>query len=213
MVYDYLLTLDDEMEYIWKRPLSGVTIIYIMLRYCATLFMITDAAGAYNGVYTDIKTCAILHIWLACVIFWIVQVILQLRVYALYHGSKRIVVAMVVGFAIEVTCMLFALIKLTILYVHDASPPSTVFSVPGVSTIIYLSCGMLAGYECLLFVLAFWQACIRHSEGKPIVECWTGSHLADIIIKGNMIYFFINMFSVFVYILGLKPTILHVSSV
>ncbi|KIM59242.1 hypothetical protein SCLCIDRAFT_1037424 [Scleroderma citrinum Foug A] len=45
MVYDYLLTLDDEMEYIWKRPLSGVTIIYIMLRYCATLFMITDAAG------------------------------------------------------------------------------------------------------------------------------------------------------------------------
>lgn len=114
--------------------------------------------------------------------------------------------------------------------VHDASPPSTVFSVPGVSTIIYLSCGMLAGYECLLFVLAFWQACIRHSEGKPIVECWTGSHLADIIIKGNMIYFFMwvfidcytyhsfmdscrNMFSVFVYILGLKPTILHVSSV
>ena len=114
--------------------------------------------------------------------------------------------------------------------VHDASPPSKVFSIPGVSVTIYFSCGVLAGYECLLFFLAIRQAGIRRSKGKPAVQCWTGRHLADIIIKGNVMYFFMwvfiyhytphlfmdscrNTLSVFVYLLALKSTLLHVSSV
>ncbi|KAL4068065.1 hypothetical protein V8B97DRAFT_1938719 [Scleroderma yunnanense] len=182
--------------------------MYIMLRYFATLFIIIDAAGVYNGAYKDIKTCTLLHIWLACVIFWLVQVILQLRLYALYHGSTRVVLVMVIGFVTEIIYMLFAMIELTILYVHDTSPPSSVYSVPDTPTVVYLSCGVLAGYECLLLSLAI-AAGIKHSQGNPALAFWSGKRLTDIIIKGNVQYFFANLLSVLLYIMALKPTLSH----
>jgi hypothetical protein len=32
-VYDYTLTFGDEMQYIWRRPVTGVKILYLILRY------------------------------------------------------------------------------------------------------------------------------------------------------------------------------------
>jgi hypothetical protein len=32
-VYDYMLTLGDEIKYIWRRPVTGVKILYLILRY------------------------------------------------------------------------------------------------------------------------------------------------------------------------------------
>lgn len=63
------------------------------------------------------------------------------------------------------------------------------YSIPYVPTTIYLSCGMLAGYECLLFLLAV-QAGIRHSRGKFALGFWNGRRLVDVIVKGNVAYFF-----------------------
>ena len=31
--YDYLLTLGDEIKYIWRRPVTGIKILYLILRY------------------------------------------------------------------------------------------------------------------------------------------------------------------------------------
>ncbi|KAF8499570.1 hypothetical protein F5888DRAFT_1633253 [Russula emetica] len=32
-VYDYTLTFGDEMQYIWRRPITGIKILYLILRY------------------------------------------------------------------------------------------------------------------------------------------------------------------------------------
>ncbi|KIM57307.1 hypothetical protein SCLCIDRAFT_1219531 [Scleroderma citrinum Foug A] len=44
--------------------------------------------------------------WAGSVLWWMVQVILQLRLYALYGCSKRLLVLMVSFFAAEVASML-----------------------------------------------------------------------------------------------------------
>jgi hypothetical protein len=31
--YDYTLTFGDEMQYIWRRPVTGIKILYLVLRY------------------------------------------------------------------------------------------------------------------------------------------------------------------------------------
>ncbi|KAL4076997.1 hypothetical protein V8B97DRAFT_1364281 [Scleroderma yunnanense] len=40
VLYDYPITLDKEVEYIWTKPMSSVTLIYIMLRYFGTTTML-----------------------------------------------------------------------------------------------------------------------------------------------------------------------------
>jgi len=32
-VYDYMLTFEDEVRYIWRRPVTSVKVLYIVLRY------------------------------------------------------------------------------------------------------------------------------------------------------------------------------------
>lgn len=31
--YDYALTFGDEFQYIWRRPVTGIKILYLILRY------------------------------------------------------------------------------------------------------------------------------------------------------------------------------------
>lgn len=37
LVYDYMLTFGDEIEYIWRRPITNVKVIYLILRYGVAL--------------------------------------------------------------------------------------------------------------------------------------------------------------------------------
>lgn len=33
LVYDLLLTLGDEVKYIWRRPVTSIKVLYLILRY------------------------------------------------------------------------------------------------------------------------------------------------------------------------------------
>lgn len=45
VLYDYVIVLDEEVEYIWNKPKSIVTLIYLVLRYVGTI-----AVLFYTGV-------------------------------------------------------------------------------------------------------------------------------------------------------------------
>ncbi|KAI6109035.1 hypothetical protein EDD16DRAFT_1617006 [Pisolithus croceorrhizus] len=40
MVYDCMLSLDDEVEYIWKKRLSIISVVYIIFRYLGTVYIL-----------------------------------------------------------------------------------------------------------------------------------------------------------------------------
>lgn len=33
LIYDLLLTLGDEVRYIWRRPITNIKVLYLILRY------------------------------------------------------------------------------------------------------------------------------------------------------------------------------------
>jgi len=37
LVYDYMLTFGDEVRYIWRRPISNIKVLYLVLRYSVLL--------------------------------------------------------------------------------------------------------------------------------------------------------------------------------
>lgn len=105
--YDYLLTLDREVEFIWRRPMRFSNILYIIVRFGggALIFL---SASAFMSKHTSKEFCSLfLNIqgWPSFCILWAVQLILQLRVYALYRRSLTVLIAMAVGFTIEVIVM------------------------------------------------------------------------------------------------------------
>ena len=44
-VYDYMLTFADEVQYIWRRPVTGIKILYLILRYGVLLAEVVYVQG------------------------------------------------------------------------------------------------------------------------------------------------------------------------
>ncbi|KAI6162507.1 hypothetical protein EDD17DRAFT_550847 [Pisolithus thermaeus] len=100
MVYDYILSLDDEVEYIWKKRLSFSTAEFIANENTTNMVVTYDFPG--------------LDMWLSCLAYWFVQIILALRLYALYGGSRKVLITIVSGLVVEGSVMTVCVALLTI---------------------------------------------------------------------------------------------------
>ncbi|KAI5988993.1 hypothetical protein EDD15DRAFT_2285692 [Pisolithus albus] len=50
MVYDYLISIDREVEYIWKRPRTTTTILYLIVRYFGTAYGLINTTVFFSDV-------------------------------------------------------------------------------------------------------------------------------------------------------------------
>ncbi|KIM62514.1 hypothetical protein SCLCIDRAFT_805086 [Scleroderma citrinum Foug A] len=119
--YDYFLTIEDEVEYIWKSPWTAVKIIYLLKRYGIlfgqTVFGI-QVSGLYPEVWREVGPCALVCI--ACLLL-LLQVckgygifvamhhllsrefahnLVLLRTWALWGGSRRVPSSVIVGYIV-----------------------------------------------------------------------------------------------------------------
>ncbi|KAI6005495.1 hypothetical protein EDD15DRAFT_643690 [Pisolithus albus] len=44
MVYDCMLSLEDEVKYIWKKRFSSISVVYLTFRYLGTVFILFSTA-------------------------------------------------------------------------------------------------------------------------------------------------------------------------
>lgn len=105
--YDYLLTFDREVEFIWRRPMRSSSVLYIIVRFGGGALMFLTAT-AFMSEQTSKEFCSVFlkfQGWPSFCVLWAVQLILQLRVYALYCRSQAVLIAMAVGFTVEVIVM------------------------------------------------------------------------------------------------------------
>ncbi|KAL4076623.1 hypothetical protein V8B97DRAFT_1470310 [Scleroderma yunnanense] len=112
LLYDYFLTLDLEVEFVWKQPWKLGSILYLFVRYFGTLYNLASTIlmllpeSALVSIYNSY-----LERWASFLIWWSVQGILQMRLYALYHCSKRLLGFMLVTFMTEVGVSLWILVS------------------------------------------------------------------------------------------------------
>ncbi|KAJ7443916.1 hypothetical protein B0H11DRAFT_2291395 [Mycena galericulata] len=105
LYYDHLLTFPGEVEYVWRRPKSRSAYWFFLNRYLT--FFTTLPITVFNFVQFDHDSCrkyALFRQVLLVIQVVVVDVILSLRVYAMYGLNKRILyilgVGVVVGFGI-----------------------------------------------------------------------------------------------------------------
>ncbi|KAF9458920.1 hypothetical protein BDZ94DRAFT_1312825 [Collybia nuda] len=107
LIYDHALTFSDEVERIWKQKISGAAVLFLINRYLTPLqFMIvinafhdpiwTPSVGVSSVIY-DLPGASTVALIAVC------ELIMILRVYALYGRSGPILGFLMILWIIQIT--------------------------------------------------------------------------------------------------------------
>ncbi|KIK46006.1 hypothetical protein CY34DRAFT_463206 [Suillus luteus UH-Slu-Lm8-n1] len=97
VVYDWALTFAQEFDLVWQGR-SFVNILYLCVRYIGILYSTTYILANLPVSMTD-KVSNILYfitVWTPVVVNAMLGVIMMIRIYAMYQGSKKILVFLIV---------------------------------------------------------------------------------------------------------------------
>ncbi|KAF9038700.1 hypothetical protein BJ165DRAFT_1499820 [Panaeolus papilionaceus] len=183
LVYDHLLTLQDEVEHIWKKKLTLGTILFLLNRYGA-LFSVIIVIIAYNDQSWGEKSCHNFVIYEAAVVIALVgicELIMILRVYALYECSKTMLSVLL--------SMLLGHIVVTIVAARKGFalplPPGLTACILSGSSFIFASFWIIPLImDSTMFGLTMWRG-----RGYFRARSFT-SRVMHILLRDGAIYFF-----------------------
>ncbi|KAI6147372.1 hypothetical protein BKA82DRAFT_999255 [Pisolithus tinctorius] len=129
LMYNHVLSLDDEIKYIWKKRISSVSVIYLVVsfmnvlltlavKWLPPLVLVTNTISIDKAsviqVNESTRSYPALSLWANCLVLAANQIVLQLRLYALYSGSRRVLFLTVPGFVAETIIMIACITLITI---------------------------------------------------------------------------------------------------
>lgn len=206
--YDYALTFGDEVQYIWRRKVTWSAIMFLLTRYLAGLMVIVNTLPCTVRGFTAFE-CS-LFAWFegigTFILFFFIQVILQLRLYVMYNRSRRIFIInaclMVIEFGVSGVLMKIYYPNVTPVIV----PPSTLGSCyverPQESAAVWAP---PVAFESYLAILAVWKIVQEHSLLRDT------SSLMSLMVRDNIVYFLLIVLAmtvnplVFAFTTGLNP--------
>ncbi|KAF8124714.1 hypothetical protein EV363DRAFT_1435185 [Boletus edulis] len=118
--YDYVLTFSKEIEYIWSKPWTWVSTLFILVRYvglCNLVGFIPGPAKMYvfilpssSGVLNTTDVCRIvvseiidvINSWTFILFFGSADFVMILRVWAMYNQSRLILGTLLTTFSLEI---------------------------------------------------------------------------------------------------------------
>ncbi|KAJ7141640.1 hypothetical protein C8R46DRAFT_921068 [Mycena filopes] len=116
ILHDYLVTLEDEIRYIWTQRLNPSKLMFLWIRYYSIALLLFDVIQihvfARPGI-TNNNLCVAMDTIIrvvGAVSLWSVEIIMQLRVYALFGCSKRIAALNLLLFAGSIAGFMWILI-------------------------------------------------------------------------------------------------------
>ncbi|KAJ6503889.1 hypothetical protein C8R45DRAFT_894985 [Mycena sanguinolenta] len=193
IVFDHIITLDEEVELIWKSPWSMGKVLFIINRYYTLTSVIVNNYALLSPSLTD-SFCLRFFRWqgwtglIACMI---TEVILQMRLYALYFLNKKVLALMVTTFILSSASS--AAIMGTVLegITARAHPvPGMTFCVPsGVPNYFYAFWIPIICFESLLCGLALYRGYQTFRATDPLFQ--SGRHLVGILIRDSVFYFLV----------------------
>jgi len=132
VVYDYILTFPEEIKYIWKRRFSVVTFVYFINRYYAlcdfTLLVFVEFSTAM-----DLSKCKryvpFQPLGQGIPLTFFPDLVIGLRVYALYNRNKVIAVLLATYLTAELGVALWLYLTPSLSPVQLPGPPE-VFNIP-----------------------------------------------------------------------------------
>ncbi|KAF8498296.1 hypothetical protein JB92DRAFT_2985107 [Gautieria morchelliformis] len=113
LLYDTIVTLDQEINLIWRSSWSFVTALYLLIRHYSVAYLILSSYVSINVFLTE-SFCGhymVFQEWGTIILLPAVDILIILRVYALFGRSTKIGILLVVLWLAE-TISLFTLFQL-----------------------------------------------------------------------------------------------------
>ncbi|KAH7930236.1 hypothetical protein BV22DRAFT_1055566 [Leucogyrophana mollusca] len=186
-VYDYIITLADEITFISNSKWRKVKMLYILCRYLPFLLI---GLNTYQVLQPEVEldmcqTYDELNSWLEGVILVSSECMFILRTYAIWERNRRILTVLLCSFFAILIPVVYVMIN------YDSSTVVTSPPVPNISScynagqshviVVAYILLVVAELEILLFTLYRAIRHFRHPRG--------GSHLMNILIQHNIFYF------------------------
>ncbi|PPR07614.1 hypothetical protein CVT24_004167 [Panaeolus cyanescens] len=105
LIYDHMLTFSDEVERIWKQKISGATILFLLNRYLTPLQFIVIINAFQDPSWTK-EVCDRFVVFegaSTAALVGICELIMILRVYALYGQSKAVLAFLMLLWVVQIS--------------------------------------------------------------------------------------------------------------
>ncbi|KAF8553298.1 hypothetical protein OG21DRAFT_1497777 [Imleria badia] len=194
--YDYVLTFSNEMEYIWTKPWTWVSTLFILVRYVGLYNLITSSLVGSSFV-TVAKVCQMIYIingWTFLFFLGAADFVMMLRVWAMYNRSRPIFGPLLFLFSLEI---IFSIITIAI----DSNPknlPAVTIQILDISfcylettapiwikvtTILQITHG---GVMCTLAIFQFVRQSLQMYRAT---KQWQLNRYMSLLVKQGILYF------------------------
>ncbi|KAH9993505.1 hypothetical protein BJV74DRAFT_368159 [Russula compacta] len=128
LAYDYMLTFGDEIEYIWRRPITSVKVIYLILRYGVALgevFYFRALSGLTTNMSHNVCVGSLIVVAvIGSMALVLANYIMLIRVYTLWDHRPWMLRTLYIGYTLSV-CVTTVFVVMTIVQLipHMISEP------------------------------------------------------------------------------------------
>ncbi|KAG1794637.1 uncharacterized protein HD556DRAFT_419811 [Suillus plorans] len=107
VVYNWTLTIRQEVELIWRQRWSLMTVLYLTLRSAGILFCVLSILSTNQSISLTDKVSTILaftQAWTSFVVYIMLGVIVIARLHAMYHSRKMLIFLVIVFMVVTIAC-------------------------------------------------------------------------------------------------------------
>ncbi|KAK7060956.1 hypothetical protein VNI00_000691 [Paramarasmius palmivorus] len=191
-----VMTLPDEIRFVWSKPWGYAKILFLTMRYFGVILLTVNVVvlmtpnHSVSQRYFFPASCENYFIWegsAGSIMLYIVELILQLRIYAMYNKNKILTIFNAIIYVIEIVVML-AVYNIGIKQGTTFATPPGLTGCYGITT-KYLFSIWIPGlaFEFWLVVLAMGKAISRARRGTTL----NGKKvdLLSILVRDSIVYF------------------------
>jgi len=197
VLHDYFITLEDEVTYIWKQPHNFARFMFFWIRYYTIVLLVFEVVQTYLFTLPGARTrelcfAAYLAIRIGGAIsLWSVEIIMQLRIYALFDCSKKVALFNGILFLISIGLFLRLLI-VNAFHRTDIIEPFIglpLLGCPLVNCSGHWTLWVPATvYEFILFGLAMYKAA---TSSTARIKLNHRPSLTAVLLQENLLYFLV----------------------
>ncbi|KAG1810072.1 uncharacterized protein HD556DRAFT_1522466 [Suillus plorans] len=217
VVYDWVLTLIQEIDLIWTQRWSLMTVLYLVIRYVGipysvasilgiiTFVSLTDAVSIPQSFHSYPMNTFICRGNIAnygvngtnVVVTAMLGVIMIARLHAMYQRSRRMLIFLVIiCLAVNIACGVITIIVLKYYFVSEELILSGIHicseEFEGDTQLLFSMVWMLnTVWEVLALCLSVWIAA-KHFRDLRRLGPWTGSTIGDcfrVLMESHVLYF------------------------
>ncbi|TFK63432.1 hypothetical protein BDN72DRAFT_321713 [Pluteus cervinus] len=194
IVYDHLITIDAEVTLIWRSSWSLGKVLFIINRYYTLLSVAYYDYALFSPYLTDEVSLIFFKWqgWTGLFAFVIAEIILQMRLYALYFLNKKVLFLMVFLFvgSVSASGVILALLLQKITMVDSHPGAGIVFCTPtGLSHSFWTFWVPLLGFETFLCIMALFRGFQTFKKDGSLFQ--SGRHLVRILIRDSVLFYLV----------------------